>query len=88
MLIVYGAKGCPDVAACREDLEMAGVPYKYRDINENLATLKEFLFYRDHEPAFRPAKEAGQIGIPCMVAPNGEVSLDWQKFIMNDTSGR
>ena len=36
MLIVYGSKQCPDVAACREDLDMAGVPYEYRDICDNL----------------------------------------------------
>ena len=88
MLIVYGSKQCPDVAACREDLDMAGVPYEYRDICDNLGYLKEFLKYRDAEPALQETRKEGQIGIPCMVDPAGEVTLDWQRFLENDRSGR
>ena len=87
MLIVYGAKQCPDVAACREDLDMAGVPYEYRDIGD-IANLKAFLKYRDTEPVFYAVKADGKIGIPCMIAPTGEVTLEWQKFVENDRSGR
>jgi glutaredoxin-related protein len=88
MLIVYGSKQCPDVAACREDLDMAGVPYEYRDIGEELLYLKEFLKYRDTEPAMQGIKAEGKIGIPCMIDPAGEVTLDWQRFLENDRSGR
>lgn len=88
MLIVYGSKQCPDVAACREDLDMAGVPYEYRDICDNLGYLKEFLKYRDAEPALQETRAEGKIGIPCMVDPAGEVTLDWQRFLENDRSGR
>ena len=87
MLIVYGAKQCPDVAACREDLDMAGVPYEYRDIAE-LSNLKTFLKYRDTETVFEAVRAEGKIGIPCMVCPTGEVTLDWQGFVENDKSGR
>lgn len=88
MLIVYGSKQCPDVVACREDLDMAGVPYDYRDIGDNLAYLKEFLKYRDTESVLQCIKAEGKIGIPCMVCPTGEVTLDWQRFLENDRSGR
>ena len=87
MIIVYGAAKCPDVAACREDLDFAGVPYEYRDICD-LANLKTFLKYRDTEAVFDAVKDAGKIGIPLLIAPTGEVSLDWQKFVENDRSGR
>ena len=87
MLIVYGAKQCPDVEACREDLDMAGVPYEYRDIAE-LSNLKAFLKYRDTETVFEAVRAEGKIGIPCMVCPTGEVTLGWQRFVENDKSGR
>lgn len=88
MLIVYGSKFCPDVAACREDLDMAGVPYEYRDIGDDLMYLKEFLKYRDINEIYAPLKAEGKIGIPTMVSPTGEVSLDWQRFLENDSSAR
>ena len=76
-MIVYGSMLCPDCVRIREDFEREGISYEYRDIGENLLYLKEFLALRDVEPVFVPVKEAGRIGIPCIVSEDGSVSLEW-----------
>ena len=71
MIKIYGSMLCPDWVACRKDLDAAGVAYEYLDFSKNLLALKEFLAIRDREEIFRPVKEDGKIGIPCIVCPDG-----------------
>ena len=81
MLMIYGSMMCPDCVECRKNLDAAKVAYEYRDFSENLLWLKEFLAIRDQNPLFASVKEAGKIGIPCIVAEDGAVYLDWEGFI-------
>lgn len=81
MLVIYGTDQCPDCVACKADLDRAGVGYEYRDIFENLLYLKEFLVIRDQNVLFVPVKEAGKIGIPCIVREDGSVSLSWEQYL-------
>ena len=81
MLTVYGSDLCPDCVNCKTDFERAGVIYEYRPIGENLQYFKEFLSLRDKEEIFVPVKEAGKIGIPCIVEDDGSVSLTWEKYL-------
>ena len=81
MLTIFGSMLCPDCVACREDLEKAGVFHDYKDFSEDLRNLKEFLALRDHNAVFEEAKAAGKIGIPCIVRPDGTVTLDWEEFL-------
>lgn len=80
MLIIYGNDLCPDCVNCKADLDKAGVSYEYRSIADNLLFLKEFLAIRDNNAVFASVKEAGKIGIPCILQENGEVSLTWDQF--------
>jgi glutaredoxin-related protein len=81
MLIIYGTDQCPDCVNCKADLDNAGVGYEYRNISENLLFLKEFLSVRDKERIFLPVKEAGKIGIPCIVGEDGTVHLSWETYL-------
>lgn len=81
MLKIYGSMLCPDCVQCREDLDRSGVSYEYLDFSESLLHLKEFLALRDAEPVFRELKEAGKIGIPCILREDGSVTLDWAEFM-------
>ncbi len=81
MLKIYGSLLCPDCVKCREDLFRAGVDFEYLDFSENLFALKEFLALRDREPVFEEVRQAGKIGIPCIVGPDGTVHLDWAEFM-------
>lgn len=81
MLIIYGTDQCPDCVNCKAELDKGGVAYEYRNISENLLYLKEFLSLRDQEIVFTPVKEAGKIGIPCIVSPDGSVSLSWEQYL-------
>ncbi len=78
---IYGSLLCPDCVKCLEDLDRAGVSYEYLDFSKSLLALKEFLALRDEEEVFRPVKEAGKIGIPCIVCSDGTVTLDWEAFM-------
>lgn len=81
MLKIYGSMKCPDCVQCREDLDKAGVPYEYLDFADNLKNLKEFLSIRDSSPLFDAVRQAGSIGIPCIVDEEGTVSLDWEVYL-------
>jgi glutaredoxin-related protein len=81
MLIIYGSDQCPDCINCKADLDKAGVSYEYRSIAENLLYLKEFLAIRDKNEVFVTVKEAGKIGIPCILEENGCVSLTWEQYL-------
>ena len=81
MLKIYGSMLCPDCVICREDLDAAGVAYEYRDFADSLLYLKEFLKLRDESPLFGELKQAGKIGIPCIVTEAGEILLDWSTLM-------
>ena len=77
MLKIYGSMLCPDCVQIRKDLDEAGIAYDYKDFGEDLVNLKEFLALRDSHAVFAEVKEAGRIGIPCIVKEDGTVSLEW-----------
>lgn len=81
MIKIYGSMLCPDCVQCRGDLDKAGVAYEYLDFSENLKALKEFLAIRDGNPLFDPVRQAGGIGIPCLVLEDGSVTLSWEELI-------
>ena len=81
MLKIYGSMLCPDCVQCRKDLEEAGVAYEYLDFSQELKNLKEFLAIRDRDPQFDALKEAGKIGIPCLVTEDGKILLDWSSYM-------
>ena len=81
MLKIYGSLQCPDCVECKTALEEAGVEFDYLDFADSLHHLKEFLTLRDREQVFDPVKEAGKIGIPCILRPDGSVTLSWDEFI-------
>ena len=81
MLKIYGSMFCPDCVKCREDLDRAGVPYEYLDFADSLWNLKVFLGLRDKEAVFDELKEAGKIGIPCILREDGTVTLSWEEFM-------
>lgn len=81
MLKIYGMHQCPHCEAAEVYLREQGIPYEYVDISSETANLKEFLKIRDaEEELFAPVREAGNIGIPCFVLGNGEITLDREKI--------
>lgn len=81
MLKIYGSDLCPDCIRCKADLDAARVSYEYLSITEDLRSMKEFLKIREESSAFDAAKENGSIGIPCLISPEGEVSLSWEQYL-------
>ena len=81
MLTVYGMMICPDCVKCRQELDQAGVMYEFRDFGECTKNLKEFLALRDTNPIFEEPRKEGKIGIPCLVTPEGRVSLSWEEYL-------
>lgn len=81
MVKIYGSMLCKDCVQCREDLDRAGVCYEYLDFSQDLRNLKEFLTIRDGNPMFDAVREAGGIGIPCIVREDNTVTLDWEELM-------
>lgn len=81
MLKIYGMMLCPDCVECCGDLDRAGVEYEFLDFADSVKHLKEFLVLRDGSDLFDPAREAGSIGIPCIVREDGSLTLDWKALI-------
>ena len=78
MLKIYGSKLCKDCIACLEAFDKADIAYEYLDFADTLINLKEFLAIRDGNPLFDEVREAGGIGIPCILRPDGSITLDWE----------
>jgi len=81
MLRIYGTLRCPDCVECLADLDKAKVEYEFLDFDKDLKLLKELLKLRDQCAEFAEVREAGNIGIPCIVRPDGSVSLSWEEFL-------
>lgn len=81
MLKIYGSMLCPDCVQCREELDRAGVEYEHLDFGDSLKNLKEFLAIRDNSSLFDSVREAGSIGIPCIMEEDGTIALDWEKYL-------
>ena len=81
MLKIYGSMLCKDCVQCVADLKQANVSFEFCDFADNLLNLKEFLRLRDQNDIFEDAKREGYIGIPCLVAADGSVSLFWDHYV-------
>lgn len=81
MLKVYGTMLCKDCVACGARFDEDKVEYEFLPIDKDLDHLKAFLKLRDNNALFNEIKEAGGIGIPCVVTEEGEISLDWEKYV-------
>ncbi len=81
MLQIYGTLLCKDCRDCLEALDDRQIPYTFLDITGELAHLKAFLAIRDGEPLFDAVRQAGKIGIPCIVDEQGKVSLNWKEYV-------
>ena len=57
------------------------IKYVYLDISEGMFNLKKFLKYRDSYEEFNEIKEAGKVGLPCIVINDGEeIIFDYNKL--------
>lgn len=77
MLKIYGTLRCPDCVECLEALDKAKIDYEFLDFDKDLKALKEFLKIRDSSELFNEAREAGNIGIPCIIKEDESITLDW-----------
>ena len=71
-IIVFGSKHWPGCEPAKEYLSNHDVKFVYLDISENMLNLKMFLKYRDNYEIFNEIKEAGKVGLPCIVVNDGE----------------
>jgi len=81
MLKIYGSMLCRHCVQCREELDAAGVEYHFCDFGEDLKWLKEFLKLRDGNAMYDEVREAGAIGIPTLLLPDGSITLSWKQFL-------
>ena len=81
MITVYGSDHCPDCRNFKFNLAANEIPYKYVNITDSMPNLKRFLHLRDHEAIFEPVRLAGNVGIPCIVEPDGAMTLDWEAWL-------
>lgn len=71
-IIIFGSKHWPGCEPAKEYLSNHNVKFVYLDITENMLNLKMFLKYRDNYEVFKEIKEAGRVGLPCIVVNDGE----------------
>ena len=81
MLKIYGSMLCRHCVRCREELDDAGVGYEFCDFGEDLKWLKEFLKLRDGNAMYDEVREAGGIGIPTILLPDGSITRSWDQFL-------
>lgn len=81
MLKIYGSMLCPDCVDCCRELKEAGVEFEFCDFADSLLNLKDFLKLRDEQEVFTELRQAGKIGIPCIVREDGSIVLDWKEYL-------
>ena len=81
MLKIYGTLLCPDCVECLAAFDRAGIAYEFLEFEKDLSHLKDFLKLRDGSALFAPVREAGGIGIPCILGDDKIVTLDWQSLL-------
>ena len=74
-IIVYTMESCPDCRMVKNKLK-EDKRYQIIDIGKDVRDMKRFILLRDRSDAFADARKNGYIGIPCIVYPDGKVSLD------------
>ena len=80
-IVVFGSKHWPDCEPAKEYLSRNNIKYVYLDISEGMFNLKKFLKYRDNYEEFNEIKEAGKVGLPCIVINDGEeIIFDYNKL--------
>lgn len=81
MLQIYGTPLCKDCRDCLEVFDANQIPYTFLDITKDLPAMKTFLAIRDREALFDSVRQAGKIGIPCIIDEQGCVTLDWEMYV-------
>ena len=71
---------CPDCSGLK-DIELGDKNIEMVDIGAHAKNLKEFLQLRDNNKYFKLVIEKGNIGIPCLVDENGEVTFSTKKIL-------
>ena len=74
-VIVYFSEHCKDCGPLKAALDEADIKYAPVDISSGMFPLKQFLKYRDTREEFAEIKEAGRVGLPCIVINKGEKIL-------------
>ena len=75
MIKIYGMPSCPYCAYIYEQIK-DNPEFVYIDIGKDVHDLHAFLELRDHNDAFLPYKEIGDVGIPAFVFEDGRVTLE------------
>lgn len=79
MIKIYGTIICPHCETLKKRLMSECIPFEFFDFSAKTQNLKDFLKIRDnhdYDSLFDPVREAGGIGIPCIILEDGTVTLD------------
>lgn len=79
--VLYYSSLCPDTIPFKKTMSELGIGAREVNITENMRNLKEFLLLRDTEGVFRPRKEKGMVGIPCLVTEDGEFIFEVARLV-------
>ena len=77
---VVGSSVCPDCREVTAAVRAEKLPVEFYDMVENMNNMRMFLAIREGNPElYAPVREAGGIGIPVFVLPDGTVTLDTEE---------
>lgn len=79
--IMYGTKHCPDVRAALVEMADKGLDIEFRNFDDSVAYLKEFVLMRDKRAEFADKKENGYLGIPCFVTEDGKIFFELKDIL-------
>lgn len=79
-IIMYGTKNCPDVREALAVIAKKQLDVEFRNFDDSVKNLKEFISLRDRSPEFDEIKRNGTIGIPCFIGADGTISFDTERL--------
>lgn len=67
---------CPDTPEFVAKLKEKHIVYEAIEITSSMASLKQFLAFRDQREEFESIKEKGAVGIPCLLTIDDQIILN------------
>lgn len=76
-VVMFGSHLCKACRAAHSQMKEEGLLVEFHDIVENLDDMRQFLRIREgNEGLYKEVREAGRVGIPVFLLPDGTVTRD------------
>lgn len=78
---VWGSFYCPFTTAAVKRFKEENIEIDYKEISDSMSRMREFLALRDHRDEMQPVREAGRVGVPCIITNDDKILFEVEDAI-------